>query len=59
MAQAQKQTQRPTEQIRTDLNSGSYSHLIFLAKESKTYIGKKIVSSTNVAWKTGYLQVED
>jgi hypothetical protein len=40
------------------MNLCNYAHL-FLTKEPKTYNGEKIVSSTNVARKTGYLLAEN
>jgi hypothetical protein len=40
------------------MNPHSYAHL-FLTKPQKTYDGQKMVSSTNVVGKTGYLPAEN
>jgi hypothetical protein len=40
------------------MNLHSYAHLIF-DKVPKTYNGEMIASSTNVAWKSGYLPAEN
>jgi hypothetical protein len=41
-----------------DMNPHSYAHLMF-DKGAKTYNGKKTASSTNGAWKSGYLPAEN
>jgi hypothetical protein len=40
------------------MNLHNYAQLIF-DKGAKTYNGEKTASSINVAWKTGYLPVEN
>jgi hypothetical protein len=48
----------PVEQIEDpDMNPNSYT-TSFLTKDSKTYDGEKIASSTNGARKCGYLPAE-
>jgi hypothetical protein len=42
----------------TDRNPWNYPHQIF-EKGAKTYDGEKTASSTNFAWRTGFLHAEN